>query len=170
MNNRYTINERVNFRSFATEKSKLNIVRMKQNYAMMDKFYREAPKGYIPKDFSWVKERTILNMDSGKYHVTDHIYNYELKVGNYESGDRYYRLKVKGALSGDTIVFLEYDDSYFEKGTSDFYRYDDPKVKRLSVMMSVGGMTIFSQDIYNLISNLTIIPRGTFKEYTQKEI
>lgn len=161
----YTINEKINFRSYCTEKTKMFSDKIKSKYKEHNLNYILSPKGNIPNDYDWTKPRDFFRMPVGQFELTDKIYDYTVKKFKEENGEESWMINQKGTYSGNSMWLHTFEEHISEKV------YEPWKIKRISANANIGGLYIHSEDGgYRIVTKLIIMPRGSFKEYVKKEI
>lgn len=120
--------------------------------------------------------RKALQLSEGKYTLTDGIWNYTLIRYKQEPDNNLAFAIYEGDYQPhkNHISFFIDEESVFDKedrdGRSAIYRYGDIKRKKLSCLMSIGGLYVNSHEAYSTIRDLTLLPRGSFKEYVKNEL
>ena len=113
-----------------------------------------------------MKARDLFNLSIGKYELTDGIYNYilDVDISGYDGG-RIYFIYEKGFLHIGHICLQE--DFVNKDGGYRFYE-GDIRYKILTTSSGIGGLTIHSNETYNLLYNLKFIPRGSFLTFVER--
>ena len=95
-----------------------------------------------------MNKKELLNLEIGKYDLTDSIdnYKYELFVID-DNGKKYFKIKEKGSLSNNGI-WLSEDIEKDEDGNE----YDI-----LYAIMTVGGLSFHSTETFSLLNVLKIL-------------
>lgn len=168
--NRYCINQRINYRSNIKDEHRCDIEKFCKRLNLLTSVYetsldRKGHKFYTDA----LNARKTLLLPKGSFEASDGIYNYTIKVSGdeslfasiYKSGD---------GVFGSHITLFRDTEFVFEDDSREHYYYNKPLRKTLSAMVSVGGLTVHSKDIYSFITKLYIKPRNSFKEYALREI
>lgn len=166
---RYDVNQRINWRSNMKPCHKKSI----------EAFTKRVDTYFSPYDISLkrhkyytdsLKSKDFYNLPIGIISATDGIYDYQIRVSNNDVG-------ILGSIyEGDYLVYKPHitiskrEESYFEDGSTEKYQYNDPKLKELLYMVSVGGLTIHSHEHQSMVKNIMLKPRGSFLAYVLKEI
>lgn len=114
-----------------------------------------------------MRKRDLFNLMEGSYNLTDSInnYKYTMKVSIDSENMKSYRIIEKGGSVFNSIyLYDKFVDEYGEV-------YSDKKLhiyKTIASIVSVGGLSVHSNDNYNLISKLRMIPRGSFLKFIEK--
>lgn len=160
----YSINERINIRSRYGLKTKLDFVKLKEVYATNNVDSIRSPKGSMPNDYDWTRPRDFFNMPISEFELTDKIWNYTVKKFLNEKGEESWLIREKGSFSGSTCWLYTYDERVSER----YYETWTRKLMKCNINMC--GLHIHSDECYNIITRLMIIPRGSFKKYVTQEI
>lgn len=107
-----------------------------------------------------MKSRDFLKLPNGKYNLSDGIYNYYLeKCERVGGGGKIYFIIEK--QSGNILCMFEDNENVFED-------YDRYKRTKLTILVTVGGIAVHCKSVYWCISDLKIIPKGSYKNFLQK--
>lgn len=101
-------------------------------------------------------QKDLIRLPLGKYNLTDGIWRYNLKKLITPDGKVMY--SIIEPISRQHFALFERNEDVFDD--SDKY-----KQKRLSGCMSVGGLHIYSTDVYDTIRPLKIIKNSTYKKF-----
>lgn len=98
-----------------------------------------------------MKHRELINLPSGKYNLTDGIWDYTLTKQLTEQGKSMY--SIKELITGDTLTLFE----YLEKEEGIIYT-------KLSSCVNIGGIFIHSKDLSFALTRLKFKPRSSYKQ------
>lgn len=170
---KYSINHKINYRSNCGPKTKLSI-KEKYDSQILDLHSIDFPK---QADFKRTfGTRIALRLPPGIHKLWDGIYNYELQKYDNKKTDMieftiYHGLS---SITSERITYFRREQSVFDRddrdGRTKIYYHGDVKRPSLSCLISCGGISVHSDDVYSGLSRLSILPRGSFKQYVQNEI
>lgn len=167
---KYSIHEKINLKSNCGPKSKIKAIKNKYSEYLNEHSLQYPKTDLFIRD---VSAKMIYYLPIGQYKLTDRINNYTLVKYAHDGGDTYLICNIyvgnPGIMSNKVAFFADKED-VFEDGSKEQRRYDNPQMPTLSMLTSVGGMSIHSKDYYSCLSNLQLVQRGSFKQYTSKEI
>lgn len=173
--NRYTINERINWRSNMKPETRSSFERFKNR---IDTYYSILSISLERKGVRFYSDglsvKQILNMPSGIYDATDGIYDYQIKI--YDKSEDNIRIVASIFLGENGYPYSQHvyifrdTEPVFEEITRGTYHLKDLKKETITVLASCGGLSVHSKDYYNIISKLLVKPKGFFKEYVLKEL
>lgn len=115
-----------------------------------------------------MKARELLRLPCGNFKATNGNYKYDLLKCLCEDGSYIYRFTIEGSYYSNSVCFFEKEDFYF----SSEYRWEYGNYKHtvLTGMAGIDGMNLHSEDVYNCLSSIYLLPRGSFKIYAQSEV
>lgn len=94
MSYKYTIHEKINFRSFATEITKHHASKLKEKFTnSLDKYLIVQPKGARKSDWNWLRMKDFISLPIGEFELTDKIYDFVMKKCKSDEGSIYYFLR-----------------------------------------------------------------------------
>ena len=106
-----------------------------------------------------MKKRDLFRMKLGNYELTDGIYNYILRIGLFDDGQRYYKITEKGYDKIKHSLTIHEDIEQNDNG----FEY-----KTLSALTFIGGISIHSDNVFAMIIDLKFIARGSFAEFINR--
>jgi hypothetical protein len=90
----------------------------------------------------------LVKLQKGNYSLVDGIYSYNLTVGLNKDRTKYYSIVEKGSMPYSAKIFITQNIKIDEDGN---------KYKCLHAVAGVGGLHIHSENIYSMLSELTIV-------------
>ena len=106
-----------------------------------------------------MKERDLLRLSLGIYPITDGIWNYSIqKKKGYDDSVIY---RIKELLTGNSFFIHEHQRKSEDEYPSFIYI-------KLSAGIMIGGLSIHSDDVWDILNDLKFVSRGSFKKFIEK--
>lgn len=114
-----------------------------------------------------MNKRDFFRLPVGTYDLTDSINNYQytLRTKLTDDGERMHIIRIKGSLSASGVCLFE---KYVNNDGGVTFYPNDIKYKIISSLLSLGGITIHSDNNFMMLNELRFIPRGSFKEFVKR--
>jgi len=95
-----------------------------------------------------MNSKELVKLKDGQYQLTDGIYNYTLTVGRNADKTKFYSFYEKGSSRYSAHIFITQGIKKDEDGN---------KYKCLSAIAGVGGLSIYSDDVYSMLYKLKFV-------------